>query len=183
MLALCISGTILKRFLLAVTTAAGLLSLTFPGMAFADQVRISNLSDVSIPIWVTGDPDLVEDVFVCVYRENDSGSSRSYGIAATGDGPGFALKDGGNSIPFTLTWNDGGAGSPDGGTSSPLVDGVTLSNRNNARIDTDLPANSTDCNGGSAPTARIRLTISATAMDAAPDGTYTGTITLLLSVI
>lgn len=170
------------RVYLAKAVACAVFALS-PCAASADQVQISNLSDVSIPLWVTGDPDITQDVLVCVYRENSSGSSRSYGITATGDGPGFLLSDSGNHIPYHLTWNDGGESNPDGGTSAPMVNNVNLSSRNNARNNDDLPANSADCNGGSAPTARLRFTIHANDMDAAPDGTYTGTVTLLLSLI
>lgn len=160
-----------------------LLSLSISAAAQADQVQISNLSDVSIPLWVTGDPDIVQDVFVCIYRENDSGSSRTYGIQATGDGPGFALRDGAYTLPYSIQWNDGGESNPGGGTTANMVNNVPLSGRSNARNDQDLPNNSADCNGGSSPTARVRFTITATDMDAAPDGTYTGTLTLLLSLI
>ncbi len=181
MLALFLHRSITRTLSLTFVMALALFALTAT-QAHADQVQISNLSDINIPLWVTGDPDIIQDVFVCVYRENTSGSSRSYGIQATGDGPGFALKAASYSIPFSVTWNDGGAGNPGGGSTSPMSNNVTLSNRNNARNNLDLPASSADCNGGSSPTARVRLTISAADMDAAPDGTYTGTITLLLSL-
>jgi hypothetical protein len=185
MLALFIyTSTIAKRFLrLALVSFALFTPMLIAAGANADQVQISNLSDVTIPLWVTGDPDIIQDVFVCVYRENNSGTSRSYSIQATGDGPGFALKDGTQTLPYSITWNDGGESNPGGGTTATMVNNVALSNRSNARIDQDLPANSADCNGGSSPTARLRFTVSATDMDAAPDGAYSGTLTLLLSLI
>jgi hypothetical protein len=150
--------------------------------AAADEVEISNLTDVNVPQWVTGDPDIVQDVFVCVYRANISGTARTYGIEATGDGPGFFIKSGGTTLAYTLSWYDGGTGSPGGGAGQPLVNNVVLSGQTNARNNADLPANSADCNGGASPTAMLRIGVTATNMDAAPDGMYSGTITLILSL-
>lgn len=147
--------------------------------ACADNVRISNISDVNIPIWVTGDGDIIQDVYVCVYR--DSTTDRTYSITTTGDGPGYLLKSSSYTLAYSVTWNDGGAGNLDGGTSSPMVNNVPLTLRNNARIQTDVPTSSSDCNGGASPTARVRITITNTNMDAAYDGTYSGVLTLYLS--
>ena len=134
--------------------------------AFAvNAVRISNLSDITVPLWVNGDPNIVQDVFACVYRQNTSGSVRTYGIKATGDGPGFLLKNGTKTLAYTVTWNDGGTANPGGGTTAVMVSGTKLTTRNNARIDTDTPTNSTDCNAGASPTARIRITITAANTD------------------
>ena len=143
----------------------------------ADEVEISNLSNITIPLWVTGDPTVISDVFVCAYDKNN----RVYGITATGDGPGFLLKSGSHTVAYTVLWNDGGAANPGGGTTAPMVNNVKLTSRANARDKSDTPNNSADCNGGQSPTARLRITINQTAMDAAYDGTYTGTLTLIIS--
>jgi hypothetical protein len=152
------------------------------GLARADEVELSNLTDVNVPQWVTGEGDIVQDVFVCVYRQNSSGTARTYGIEATGDGPGFYLKSGTTTLAYSVNWYDGGTGSPGGGSGQPLVNNVVLTAQTNARNNQDLPVNSADCNGGGSPTAMLRLSITATDMDAAPDGTYSGTLTLLLSL-
>lgn len=150
--------------------------------ANAQQVRISNLSNITIPMWVNGDPAIVQDVFVCIYRQNGgSNTNRTYAIRATGNGPGFLIKTGANTIAYTVTWNDGGAANPGGGTTAPMVNNVRLTNRQNARIKQDIPTFSSDCNAGASPTARLRIQITAAAMDAARDGTFTGILTLLLS--
>jgi hypothetical protein len=149
--------------------------------AQAQLVRISNLVDVSVPNWVTGGPDIIHDLFVCVYRQNVTDQNRRYAIRAVGDGPGLALRSGFHQIPFTAIWNDGGVGNPAGGTAAPLLHDVKLLSRNNARIQTDLPRDSTDCQGYSRPTARLRLVISRTALDAAYDGVYTGVLVLMLT--
>ncbi len=156
--------------------------LLWPGIAAADQVRISNLSDVNTPIWIPGDPDIVTDIFVCIYRENSNRNSAvaRYRITALGDGPGMFLTSGFRKIPYTVVWDDGGAGNPSGGSSRPLLYAVPVLNLDHARTQRDIPANSSDCAGGSAPTARARITIRAADLDAAMDGTYNGTLTLIV---
>ena len=149
--------------------------------AEAQTVRISNLSNVTVPLWINGDPTITQDVFVCIYRQNVSGTLRTYGIRATGDGPGFLIKSGANTLAYTVTWNDGGAANPGGGTTAPMVNNVVLSARQAARIQSDTPINSTDCNAAASPTARLRIGITNTNLDAARDGTFTGVLTLLLS--
>ena len=167
------------RFLRPVIYAAT--ALLCASAASAQNVRISNLSDVSTPLWQTGDPDIVQDVYVCIYRENTSGSARTYSITATGDGPGYFIKSGGETLAYSVTWNDGGAANPDGGSSAPMTNNVALTLRNNARIETDTPTYSSDCNAGASPTGRVRVTITSLNLDAAHDGDYTGTLTLVLS--
>ena len=147
----------------------------------AQTVRISNISDVNTPIWQTGDPDIVQDVYVCIYRENTSGSVRTYSITATGDGPGYYLKNGSETLAYSVTWNDGGAGNLDGGTSSPMVNNIALTLLNSARIQTDAPTYSSDCNAGASPTGRVRITISSANLDAVYDGNYSGVLTFVLS--
>lgn len=144
-------------------------------------MRISNLSDVKVPRWVIGDPDIVNDVLVCVYIERTHGNNDHYNITATGDGPGFFLRNGSFIIPYTVTWNDGGDRNPSGGTTATLVSNVELANRKKARTARDQPSSSSDCVGGNEPTARLRITISKTAMDKARDGTFNGTLTLFVT--
>ena len=147
------------------------------------QVRISNLTNITVPLWITGDPTIIQGVFACVYRENNgNNNARTYAITATGDGPGFLLKSGANTLAYTVTWNDGGAANPGGGTTADMTNNVKLTNRQNARNQTDTPATNDSCNSGASPTARVRITITNTNMEAAPDGTFTGVLTLILSL-
>lgn len=151
-------------------------------VAFSQEARISNLSDLALPLWVTGDPGITQDIFICAYASSQITNNRTYSITAIGDGPGFLLKSGINTIAYTLEWSDGGTGNPAGGETKPLLNNITLPARNNARNDRDLPRNSSDCNAGSNPTARLRISISQTAMDAARDGVFSGTLSIIMSV-
>jgi hypothetical protein len=141
------------------------------------QVRVTNLFNQTVATWITGDPTIIRTNLVCIYNT----AGRTYGITATGGPSGFLLSNGANTLAYTVLWNDGGAANPAGGTTAPMFNGIKLAARNNARIPTDTPTNSTDCNAGASPTAQLTITINSTAMDAARDGTFTGTLTLLLS--
>lgn len=151
--------------------------LASPQAALADSVQIGNFTNITVPLWINGDPTIIQTVLVCVYRD----IARTYAITATGSGPGFLLNSGANSMAYTVAWNDGGAANPAGGTTTQLVNNVKLTTRNNARIATDVPINSSNCNSGSSPTAQLSVTITNTVMDGAADGTFTGTLTLVLS--
>lgn len=147
------------------------------GNAQAENVRISNLSDIRIPSWITGDPDIIQDVLVCVYTEKND---RKYEILAIGDGSGFLLRSGPFSVPYTVTWNDGGAGNPELGSTAFMSNNISLTDRRNARIPKDAPRNSDDCVGGSRPTARARIKVPVVGLESAPDGTFTGALTFIL---
>ena len=165
------------RSLSSLTLSAALLLSSITPAYADDLVRITNLSDVTVRSWVTGDPAIVQTVLVCVYHT----VAATYAIKAVGDGPGYVLKSGSGSLPYSVTWNDGGAANPAGGATSPLTDNVKLSGLSAARTQTDAPANSDDCNGGGSPTAQLTITISQADLDAATDGTYTGVLTLYLT--
>ena len=136
--------------------------------------QISSLSDINLPAWSIGDAAVSAYKDICVY----STIVGNYGITISSTG-GFVLSNGAYQIPYTLSWDDGGAGGL-GASSTPLSNNVTLASRTHMNILT------TNCSVGvltPGPTARLTLTISQAAMIAARAGTYTGTITLVLSAM
>lgn len=152
---------------------AALLALTCaatPARA-ALLVEISNLSDVNFGTWNMGDPDLTANVDICVYSTLALPSG-GYAIKADATG-GFVLSYGPQTVPYSLTWNDGGAGSL-GNTGTALVNSTKLTDRNNANI--LLPA----CLLGS-PTARLIIKIAQADLTTISSGTYTGTLNLTVS--
>jgi len=138
----------------------------------AAQVQITNLSDVNFGSWGLGDPDLTTHLDLCVYAGGNSPAG-GYAITASGSGGSFALRNGSNQLPFSASWDDGGAGNL-GGSSTTLGSGGKLAAQVNANT------SSPTC-FLSSPTARLTLKLSATNLTAALAGTYTGTITLTLS--
>ena len=142
-----------------------------PAFAVGPTIRISNLTDVSVPSWITGDSDIIQDINVCVYKEDTVASNRDYDITATGDGPGFLLQNGAHSVAYSVIWYDGGEGNPGGGSQNTLTSASQITSLQNSRLDTDVPTFSNDCSTGASPTARLRIKILASDMDAAPEGT------------
>ncbi|MBL0317871.1 MAG: hypothetical protein IPP74_00960 [Alphaproteobacteria bacterium] len=164
-------------------------ALVFSGIGFlctdafaaSPTIRISNLSDITISNWITGDSDIIQDVDVCVYKEDVTLSNRNYDLMATGDGPGFILKNGSYNLPYSVFWYDGGEGNPGGGSTHALTSASQVTSLHNSRIDTDVPTSSNDCNVGAVPTARFRVKILATDLDAVPEGTYTGQLSVVVA--
>ena len=139
-----------------------------------DAVQGTNFSDMNLPSWNLGDPSVTASIDVCVYSVHLPASS-SYGVTVSSPG-GYYLKNGTQQIPYTLFWEDSGAGSLGSNGGTQLLNNTKLPNRNNANTLSILCAL-----GLSGPTARLYLKITQSDMNAALAGTYTGTITIMLS--
>jgi hypothetical protein len=138
------------------------------------RVRISDLNDLTLASWVTGDGAVSLKDDVCVYSSKAQGG---YTVKATGSGAGsaFTLANGDSVLPYSVTWNSGGVGAL-ADTGTQLVSNVTSAKMTGAARD------SSSCTGSTpGPTARIIVGMLATDMDAAVDGTYNGTLTLLVT--
>lgn len=145
------------------------ISVTKPALA-----RISNLSDLVVPVWVPGSGDVILTTDACVYSTRPMGG---YTVKATGNGRrgGFTLQNNRYLLPYSVAWNDGGVGELTN-TGSRLLAGITSKKFINASTD------SSSCNGSNpGPTARLIVTIGESDLDSMKDGTYTGTITLLVT--
>jgi|GEM_PF-811099 len=153
----------------ATSTGSVTISVTKPARA-----NISDLNDLTVASWVTGGGTQVLTDDVCVYSTRPSGG---YTIRATGSGAAsaFTLANGANLLAYTVIWNSGGVGAL-ANTGTALTNNVTSATLTKAARD------SSTCIGTvPGPTARLVVTILATALDAAVDGTYTGTLTLLIT--
>ena len=138
------------------------------------RARISDLNDLTLASWVTGDGDVKLKDDVCVYSSKVQGG---YTIKASGSGANsaFTLANGTETLPYTVAWNSGGVGNL-GDTGTSLTANVT-----SARL-TGASRDSSSCSGKNpGPTARIIVGMLATDLDAAIDGTYDGTLTLLVT--
>jgi hypothetical protein len=135
--------------------------------------QIANISDLNLPTWGIGDPDVNQHIDVCVYAIGIF--STSYGVTISSPG-GYVLSNGSNTIPYSLYWEDSGAGNLGTTGGTQLTNNVKLTGRMNANILSPLCAL-----GLSGPTARLTIKITQADMTAALAGTYNGTITLLIS--
>ena len=109
--------------------------------------------------------------WMCVYAALSLPAGYGVTVSST---TGYVLKNGSQSIPYTLTWDDGGAGNL-GNSATPLTNNVLLSNQTHANIISPV------CLAGS--NARLKLSISQAAMTGALSGTYSGTINIIVSSI
>lgn len=140
------------------------------------RARITNLSDLTIESWVPGDGDQILTDDICVYSTRPAGG---YTIKATGSGSNsaFTLSGGADLSPlaYQVTWNSGGVGKLTN-TGTALSPNVTSGALFNAATD------SSTCTGTNpGDTARLIVEITSANLDAAKDGTYTGTLTLLVT--
>ena len=158
----------------------GTLGLTSTGSANISvtksvQAQISDLTDMTLSNWSIGQGAVTLYSNVCIYS-----STGSYKVTASGDGllNAFTIGTGLNLIPYSVKWNSAGAGSLDN-TGSSLLSSIQSSSFNNANT------SSANCSGGGVAndTARVVISISALAMDAAASSNtpYTGTLTMLIT--
>jgi hypothetical protein len=135
------------------------------------RARISNLNDLTLPAWEEGSGavNLTDDV--CVYSTRPNGS---YRVTASGSGGSnaFSLANGANLLNYSVTWNAGGVGAL-ANTGTTLTTGVASAAFNNAST------TSPTCTAGD--TARLIVGVSALAMTSAVEGSYVGTLTLLVA--
>jgi len=141
-------------------TSTGDLDIT---LTILDEVRISNLADITLGTFVGA--DLSGNSPACVYR---SGTG-NYQITADGSGAlgAFTLTDGANTVPYTVNYDDGAG-------SLPLASGVPLPGQTGGDQGSDTCANTG--NNGS-----IDVNVLAANMTALPAGAYAGTLTLTVA--
>jgi len=139
------------------------------------QAQISDLTDMTLSSWTAGDGAVTLTDNVCVYS-----STGSYKVTATGSGASnaFSLASGSNNLPYTVTWNAGGAGAL-ANTGTSLTAGTQSTGFSNAST------TSVNCNGGGTAndTARVVVGITSANMQAAVASTtaYAGTLTMLVT--
>ena len=153
------------------TSSTGSLNFTVSKPA---RANITNLSDLQLPGWIAGDGAVALTEDVCIYSTRPSGG---YTVLATGDGAGeaFTLSNGSANIAYTVEWNAGGVGNLSSG-------GVSLSSNAVSGGLTGAATDSSSCSGAiPGPTARLIVGISEPEMARAPSGSYTGSLTLLVT--
>ncbi|MGV6817014.1 MAG: hypothetical protein ACWA44_07050 [Thiotrichales bacterium] len=141
-------------------TSTGIVNIN---VGIGDQVRISNLQDISGTF--DGVNDIAGQSAACVYR-NGTGN---YSITATGSGANgaFEITDGVNSVPFAVSYNDGSG-------DQSFASGVQLAGMTGADIMSPTCANTGD-NG------TISVVVGAADLAAVPGSTYSGSVTLLVA--
>jgi hypothetical protein len=146
--------------------------LATPARAGGLAVQITNVSDLNLGSWSIGDAGITSYIDVCI-AATVTVPLGDYAITVTGGSGGYVLTSGSNQIPYTLAWESSGAGNLGSSSGSQLSNGVLLDNQPNAYILAPF------CGNGN--NARLHINITQAAMTAALAGTYSGTITIMVS--
>lgn len=144
-------------------TAQVTLTVTIP-----DSIQVTQLDDIYL-----GSFDAVSDLSgsdsLCVFRRGGG----PYGVRITGSGPGgaFTLEHNTSSIPFSVTWNDGGG-------AQPVDPGVLISGLSNAY------SGDPQCAGGGANNATVGVQVLASdiAASATETGPHVGVLTITVEM-
>ena len=140
-----------------------------PAGASAEKVRISNLSDVDFGLISDPQAEARRSQSLCLYA---SGGNSAYSVSASGSGAGnaFVLNSGAHSLPYRVEWSDN-SGQSAGVPLSPAVPltGQTSSARNQF------------CSAGPASSASLVVVLPAADLSQAREGSYSGTLTLLIA--
>jgi hypothetical protein len=131
------------------------------------KVRISGLSDVNFGTISNIGVDAVQSQSVCVYSQNNRYNVRADGSGASGA---YVLSSGASNIAYEVRWNSQ-AGQSNGTGLSPgaALSGLTTN------------ANNQNCSNGPSTTASLILVLPATTLSTATQGTYGGTLTLIVA--
>jgi hypothetical protein len=128
-----------------------------------DLVQVSSLDDLNLGTY-PGTGALSGSEGFCVYR-NGTGA---YTATLTGSGAAsaFTIASGANTMAYTVTYNG----------SAIITGGTTATQAGNSSV--------TDCGGANvANNATIAVNITQAVLQASPTGTYTGTLTILVSPV
>jgi hypothetical protein len=140
-----------------------------PLPAAAQKARITNISDVSFGLISNLQADSRQSQNICVFSQSTGGA---YSISAAGSGSGssFVLSSGTNSIAYEVEW------SPQSGQTS----GTSLS-PNVALTGQASSATHQSCNSGPTSSASLIITLRSSELSQASEGSYSGSLTLLVA--
>ena len=145
-------------------------SLGAASPAAADSARISGLADINFGSIVNAvDQTSSQSVIVCSYKNNPQ--NLPYSVTATGSGAAsaFELSSGAAILPFEVQWAD--TAGQAGGTL--LQPGTPTAGFANGATGFACPSQGAN--------ASLTVTIRSADIAAAPAGTYTGTLQLLIA--
>lgn len=153
----------------AATGVAALLLALAPQAATAQKVRITNLSDVDFGLIANPQVEARRSQNICLYS-NSSGGAYSVSASGSGTGSSFALSNGADSLPYEVEWSE----TSGQGSGVPLAPAVPLTGQRSA-------ATQQFCNSGPATTASMTIVLRAAELSRAREGSYSGTLTLLIA--
>ena len=162
------SGLAPLRFRLRSGACALLALCPAPALAQSTNVRISKLSDVTMPLITDLTVDASSPQSVCVFS---STATSGYRVTASGTGTAgaFTLASTSSSLAYTVQWNS----LPGRTSGTQLTANVPL---------TGLTSTATQqaCTNGPATSASLIVVLRSAALSSAKADTYQGTLTLVI---
>jgi hypothetical protein len=146
-----------------------LAAAVYPVPAFAQKVRITNLSDVNFGLLTNLQSDALRSQNICIFS-NSAGNR--YSIAATGSGSGssFTLSNGSDALAYEVEWADQSGQT----TGTSLAPNVAATGRVSS-------ATHQSCNAGPPTSASLIVILRSSALTQAREGNYSGSLTLLVA--
>lgn len=140
-----------------------------PSPALAQKVRITSLSDVDFGVIANLQADSRRSQNICLFSNS---SANAYSVAASGSGPGgsFTLANGSSALAYTVEWSQqSGQTSGTALTANGILSGQTSA------------ATHQFCNSGPATSASLTIVLRAAELSRAREGSYRGSLTLLIA--
>ncbi len=139
-----------------------------PALAQSNNVRISKLSDVTLPLITDLTVDAISPQSVCLFS---STATKGYRVTASGTGAGgaFTLASTSSSLAYAVEWNN----LPGRSSGTQLTANLPL---------TGLVSTATQqaCNSGPPTSASLIVILTSAALSTARADTYQGTLTLVI---
>ena len=126
-----------------------------------DAVNLTNVGDLDLGQFSSVAADISASDDVCVFN-----STASYRVTVTSANSAFELRNGADSIPYELTWQDSVAAA-----ASPLVHAAAFGGQSGDR-------SSPTCGGST--NATFEVTVASADFNSAAPGTYSDTLTLMI---
>ncbi len=153
---------------IAIWMALSISALMSSGVAVAQKVRITGLSDVDFGLITNLQAESRRSQSVCLYSSSVGGA---YSVIASGSGSSgsFALANGSSSLGYDVEWSQ-----QSGQTAG------TLLSPNRALTGQVSSATHQFCNSGPPTSASFTIILRAAELSQARQGTYSGSLTLLI---
>lgn len=139
-----------------------------PAGAASNNVRITQLSDITFGLVTDTSADATRTQTLCVYSNS---ATDSYNVRAIGSGSGgaFTLSSGSSNLPYDVEWSS----AADQSSGSALSPNVALSGQiSQARQQT--------CNSGPSSSASLIVIMRSSSLASAQAGSYSGALTLVI---
>ncbi len=153
----------------AIASCLAMFAVMIPSPVSGQKVRITNLSDVDFGLIANLQVESRRSQNICLFS-NSAGNAYSVSASGSGSGGSFALANGSSSLAYDVEWSQ----------QSGQTSGTSLS-ANGVLSGQTSAATHQFCNSGPAATASLTIVLRAAELSQAREGSYSGSLTLLIA--